>query len=62
MANQATKSGNILGAIAALTVLLFGGWSGAFMGWLLGAGAGLMAWCSFGEQRGAQSGYLDLGR
>ena len=43
MANQATKSGNILGAIAALTVLLFGGWSGAFMGWLLGAGAGLMA-------------------
>lgn len=43
MAKQATKSGNILGAIAALTVLLFGGWSGAFMGWLLGAGAGLMA-------------------
>ena len=39
----ATKSGNILGAIAALTVLLFGGWSGAFIGWLLGAGAGLMA-------------------
>jgi branched-chain amino acid transport system permease protein len=43
MANQAIKSGNILGAIAALTVLLFGGWSGAFIGWLLGAGAGLMA-------------------
>jgi branched-chain amino acid transport system permease protein len=40
---QATKSGNILGAIAALTVLLFGGWSGAFIGWLLGAAAGLMA-------------------
>lgn len=40
---QASKSGNILGAIAALTVLLFGGWSGAFIGWLLGAGAGLMA-------------------
>lgn len=40
---QATKSGNILGAIAALTVLLFGGWSSAFIGWLLGAGAGLMA-------------------
>jgi len=39
----ATKSGNILGAIAALTVLLFGGWSGAFIGWLLGTGAGLMA-------------------
>ncbi len=43
MAKQVTKSGNILGAIAALTVLLFGGWSGAFIGWLLGAGAGLMA-------------------
>ncbi len=43
MAKQATKSGNILGVIAALTVLLFGGWSGAFIGWLLGAGAGLMA-------------------
>ena len=40
---KATKSGNILGAIAALTVLLFGGWSSAFIGWLLGAGAGLMA-------------------
>lgn len=40
---KATRSGNILGAIAALTVLLFGGWSGAFIGWLLGAGAGLMA-------------------
>ena len=39
---KANKSGNILGAIAALTVLLFGGWSGAFIGWLLGAGAGLM--------------------
>ena len=43
MAKQVTKSSNILGAIAALTVLLFGGWSGAFIGWLLGAGAGLMA-------------------
>ena len=40
---KATTSGNILGAIAALTVLLFGGWSGAFIGWLLGVGAGLMA-------------------
>ncbi len=43
MAKQVTKSSNILGAIAALTVLLFGGWSGAFIGWLMGAGAGLMA-------------------
>ncbi|HEY9847574.1 MAG TPA: hypothetical protein V6D03_15430, partial [Candidatus Caenarcaniphilales bacterium] len=43
MAQQGTKSGNILGAIASLTVLLFGGWSGALIGWLLGAAAGLMA-------------------
>lgn len=39
----AIKSGNILGAIAALTVLLFGGWSGAVIGWLLGTAAGLVA-------------------
>jgi len=43
MTQQAIKSRNILGAIAALTVLLFGGWSGAVIGWLLGAAAGLMA-------------------
>lgn len=43
MAQQAIKSGNILGAIAAFTVLLFGGWSGVVIGWLLGAAAGLMA-------------------
>ncbi len=43
MTQQAMKSGNILAAIAALTVLLFGGWSGAVIGWLLGAAAGLMA-------------------
>jgi len=42
MAKQ-TMSGNILGGIAALTVLLFGGWSSAFIGWLLGAGTGLIA-------------------
>lgn len=67
MAKQATKSGNILGAIAALTVLLFGGWSGAFIGWLLGAGAGLMA-CQgkripapkVGARRGSNAG-LALG-
>ena len=40
---KVNQSGTILGAIAALTVLLFGGWSGAFIGWLLGSGAGLMA-------------------
>jgi len=43
MTQQAIKSRNILAAIAALTVLLFGGWSGAVIGWLLGAAAGLMA-------------------
>ncbi|MBD2100791.1 branched-chain amino acid ABC transporter permease [Leptolyngbya sp. FACHB-261] len=32
-----------LGLIAALTVLVFGGWSSSVIGWLLGAGAGLMA-------------------
>lgn len=40
---QAIKSRNILGAIAALTVLLFGGWSGAVIGWLLGTGAAFIA-------------------
>lgn len=45
MANQvikAIKSSGILGAIAFLTVLLFGGWSGAVIGWLLGTAAGFM--------------------
>ncbi len=40
---QTTKSGNILGILAAITVLLFGGWSGALVGWLVGVGAGVMA-------------------
>lgn len=30
------RSSGALGAVAALTVLLFGGWSGAVIGWLLG--------------------------
>jgi len=68
MANQAIKSGNIL-ELVALTVLLFGGWSGAFIGWLLGAGAGLMAFirefprrrCPF-KAIPTQSRYLDLHR
>jgi branched-chain amino acid transport system permease protein len=34
------KSGGILGIVAALTVLLFGGWSGCVMGWLIGNAAG----------------------
>ena len=36
------KSSGVLGAIAFLTVLLFGGWSGAVIGWLLGTAAGFM--------------------
>jgi branched-chain amino acid transport system permease protein len=34
------KLSGIWGAIAALTVLLFGGWSGAVVGWLLGTAVG----------------------
>lgn len=39
---KAIKSSGILGAIAFLTVLIFGGWSGALIGWLLGTAAGFM--------------------
>jgi branched-chain amino acid transport system permease protein len=39
---KAIKSSGILGAIAVLTVLLFSGWSGAVIGWLLGSAAGFM--------------------
>ncbi|MEA5574223.1 branched-chain amino acid ABC transporter permease [Calothrix sp. UHCC 0171] len=34
------KSGGVLGAIAAFIVLIFGGWSGSVIGWLLGAYVG----------------------
>lgn len=34
------RSTTVLGIAAALTILLFGGWSGAVMGWLLGTAAG----------------------
>jgi len=37
---KAIKSSGVLGAIAALTVLIFGGWSGTVIGWLLGTAAG----------------------
>jgi branched-chain amino acid transport system permease protein len=40
---KVVKSGGILGVVAALTVLLFGGWSGCVMGWLLGNAAGFTA-------------------
>jgi branched-chain amino acid transport system permease protein len=34
------KSGGVLGAIAAFIVLIFGGWSGSIMAWLLGSAVG----------------------
>jgi branched-chain amino acid transport system permease protein len=39
---KAIKSSSIWGAIATLTVILFSGWSGAVIGWLLGSVAGFM--------------------
>lgn len=61
---KAIKSSSILGAIAALTVLIFGGWSGTVIGWLLGTAAGLMS-CQgkkiltpkVGARLGASSGF-----
>ncbi|PSB00811.1 branched-chain amino acid ABC transporter permease [Merismopedia glauca] len=38
---QFFKSTITLGAIASLTILIFGGWSGAVIGWLLGTAIGL---------------------
>jgi branched-chain amino acid transport system permease protein len=37
------RSSSILGAVGALTVLLFSGWSGGVIGWLLGTGVGYMS-------------------
>ncbi|MBW4622529.1 MAG: hypothetical protein KME17_24625 [Cyanosarcina radialis HA8281-LM2] len=63
----AIKSSGVLGAIAALTVLIFGGWSGAVIGWLLGTGLGLVRTTGkrvyspgVGAKLGAQAG-LALG-
>jgi branched-chain amino acid transport system permease protein len=39
---KAIKSSGILGAIAALTVLIFGGWSGTVIGWLVGTAIGFI--------------------
>lgn len=39
---KAVKSSGILGGVAVLTVLIFGGWSGTVIGWLLGTAAGFM--------------------
>lgn len=59
------RSSSVLGGIAALTVLLFGGWSGAVMGWLLGTAAGytssrdqLIPNPQVGAQVGGQAGLL----
>lgn len=40
---QVIKSSWVLGAIASLTVILFGGWSGTVIGWLLGTAVGFLA-------------------
>jgi branched-chain amino acid transport system permease protein len=37
------RADSLLGGVAAFTVLLFSGWSGGVMGWLLGTAAGYMA-------------------
>ncbi len=39
---KAIKSSGILGAIATLTVLIFGGYSGTLIGWLFGTAAGFL--------------------
>lgn len=51
----------VQGAIAALTVLIFGGWSGVVIGWLLGTASGLLmqrpvADPKMGLRRGVQLG------
>jgi branched-chain amino acid transport system permease protein len=43
MIRQLIRADVILGAIASFTVLLFGGWSGVVIGWLLGTATGLIA-------------------
>ncbi|MDX2100707.1 MAG: hypothetical protein SFW36_23245 [Leptolyngbyaceae cyanobacterium bins.59] len=58
---KALPTGSGLGAIAALTVVLFGGWSGAVIGWLLGAGAGFLA-CGGRRIPNLQAGALQGGK
>jgi branched-chain amino acid transport system permease protein len=48
--NQIFKSVGVLGIVAVITVLTFGGWSGAIIGWLLGTAIGLT--------RNASSGFI----
>ncbi|MEG4999396.1 branched-chain amino acid ABC transporter permease [Microcoleus sp. B4-D4] len=58
---KAIKSTGILGAIGSLTVLLFGGWSGTVIGWLMGTAAGFIS-CRdqkvYSPKRGAAIGSL----
>lgn len=62
---KAIKSSWVMGAIASLTVILFGGWSGTVMGWILGTGAGFLA-CQgkfipspqLGAKNGANAGLI----
>ena len=58
---NAIKSSGILGAIGSLTVLLFGGWSGTVIGWLMGTAAGFMS-CQdqkvYSPKKGATIGSL----
>lgn len=62
---KALRASSVWGLIAALTVLLFGGWSSAVMGWLLGTGVGyasvqdrLVLNPKAGAQIGARSGLM----
>ncbi len=62
---KALRASSILGAIGAVTVLLFGGWSSAVMGWLLGTAAGytnshdgLWPKPKIGAQMGAKTGLI----
>lgn len=62
---KAFRASSVLGGIAALTVLLFGGWSGAVMGWLLGTATGytstrdqLIPHPKVGAQVGGQAGWI----
>jgi branched-chain amino acid transport system permease protein len=60
------RSVSVLGVIGAVTVLLFGGWSGAVMGWMLGLAVGFtsshegLANPKMGVQAGVKAG-LGLG-
>lgn len=55
----AIKSSGVVGPIAAITVLLFGGWSGTVIGWILGTVVGFIRVSgekTYSPQAGARSG------